>query len=376
MKYGPRAGAILLGSCLVVLSARPVDAQASVQGQWRTLPSLSPINPIHLALLNNGSVLIVAGSGNLETETNYQAAVWDPISGLFVTQSVSWDMFCNGIVVLPDGRPFINGGNLQYAPFLGLARSSVYNPATGVFTDVENMAHGRWYPTVTTLGDGRVMTFSGLTETGDTNSTTEIYTVETGWSPEYPAGWTPPLYPRLHLLPNGTVFYSGSSPASRIFNPSTKAWSAVVATTNYTGTRTYGSSVLLPLSPANGYRPKVMIMGGGSPATATTEIIDLSAASPQWQYGPSMTQPRIDMNATILPNGNVLAAGGSIWDKDETTASLNADLYNPKTNTFSAAGVNAFPRLYHSGSLLLPDATVLLVGGNPAQGHYEPHMEI
>jgi hypothetical protein len=149
-----------------------------------------------------------------------------------------------------------------------------------------------------------------------------------------------------------------------------------MASTNYGGTRTYGTSVLLPLTPANGYRPRVMIMGGGNPATATTELIDLSAPIPQWQYGPSMSQPRIEMSATILPNGNVLALGGSLNDEDATTASLNADLYNPATNTFTSAGANAVPRLYHSGSLLLPDATVLLLGGNPVQGTYEPRMEI
>src|SRR6185503_16030641 len=93
-----------------------------------------------------------------------------------------------------------------------------------------------------------------------------------------------------------------------------------------------------PLTPANGYRPRVMIMGGGSPATATTEIIDLSAPTPQWQFGPAMSQPRIEMNATILPNGKVLAMGGSLNDEDAATASLNADLYDPATNTFSPAG--------------------------------------
>src|SRR3989454_4525360 len=73
-------------------------------------------------------------------------------------------MFCNGMVVLPDGRVFINGGNLRYDPFLGEPRSSAYDATTGRFTDLENMAHGRWYPTVTTLGDGSVMIFSALSE--------------------------------------------------------------------------------------------------------------------------------------------------------------------------------------------------------------------
>ena len=141
-----------------------------------------PINPVHVALMNNGTVLIVAGSGNLQTNTSYQAAVWDPRADTITTQPVGWDMFCNGMVVLPDGRVFINGGNLRYDPFLGEPRSSAYDPTTGRFTDLENMAHGRWYPTVTTLGDGRVMTFSGLSEFGLTNTAVEIYKVGSGWS--------------------------------------------------------------------------------------------------------------------------------------------------------------------------------------------------
>ena len=351
-------------------------AQAGVQGQWRTLASLMPINPVHVALMNNGKVLIVAGSGNVATVTNYQAAVWDPQSETLVTQSLTWDMFCNAMVALPDGRIFVNGGTLQYDPFFGQPRNAAFDPATGVFTDLQNMAHGRWYPTTTTLGDGRVMTFSGLTETGGTSTTVEFYTPGSGWSQEFAAGWTPPLYPRMHLLPNGNVLYSGSGTGSRTFNPATRTWSGVIATTNYSGTRTYGTSVLLPLTPANGYTPRVMIMGGGNPATATTEIIDMSAATPKWTLGPPMSQARIEMNATILPNGKVLAVGGSVQDEVVSTASLNADLYDPATNTFSSAGANVYPRVYHSGSLLLPDATVLLIGGNPSRGSYEQHTEI
>ena len=62
--------------------------------------------------------------------------------------------------------------------------------------------------------DGSIVAFSGLRETGDTNTAVEIYQVGAGWSPEYVAPWTPPLYPRMHLLPNGTLFYSGPTAAS------------------------------------------------------------------------------------------------------------------------------------------------------------------
>jgi Domain of unknown function (DUF1929)/PKD domain len=363
-------------AAFLLTHAPSASAQVNVQGQWQTLPNLMPINPVHAALLHNGKILIVSGSGNLPSNTNLQAAVFDPVTKTLATQPVAWDMFCNGMVVLPDGRALINSGTLQYDPFHGQLRSAIYDPATGQFTDVQNMAHGRWYPTVTNLADGTLMTFSGLDENGNTNSTVEIYTVGSGWSPTYGSPFTPPLYPRMHLIPNGKVFYSGSTTSSRYFDPVAHTWSSVVANTNYNGTRTYGTSVLLPLTPANNYKPMVMIFGGGNPATNTTELIDLSAATPKWVFGPAMSQPRIEMNATILPNGKVIALGGSLNDEDTSTASLNADLYDPATNTFSSAGQNAYARLYHSNSLLLPDATVLFIGGNPARGTYESHIEV
>src|SRR5262245_60721946 len=280
-----RAGSLAVG--LTVLSLSPLRAQSpGAIGQWTTLPYLMPINPVHVAVLRTGNMLIVAGSGNVATETNFRAALWNPQAGTITTQPLGWDMFCNSMVTLPDGRVFINGGNLQYDPFHGQPRNAIYDPATDLFTDVENMAHGRWYPTTTVLGDGRVMTFSGLSVTGSTNTAAEFYAVGSAWSPETPAGWTRPLHPRLHRIPDGRVAYTGSGAGTRVFNPSTKTWTAVVATTNFGSTRTYGTSVLLPLLPSNGYKPRVMIFGGANPATATTEILDLSASPLQWQFGP------------------------------------------------------------------------------------------
>jgi len=366
--------------------------QANVQGQWSTLP-LSvysmPINPVHVALLSNGKVLVVAGSGNCPPSqtgcpsgapygpsNNSGALLFDPSSGAITQFSVSWDMFCNGMVLLDDGRALIDGGTIQYDPFYGQPQVALFDPSTNAFTNTQSMAHGRWYPTVLTLGDGRVMTFSGLNETGGTNTAVEFYTVGSGWSQQYPASWTPDLYPRLHLLPSGKVFYSGAQTTSKMFDPSVTTWNTNFATTNYSSSRTYGTSVLLPLTPANNYDPQVIIMGGGNPATATTEIIDLGASTPAWQYGPNMSKARIEMNAVILPNGKVLALGGSVNDEDTSTLSLNADLYDPASNTFSSAGKNASQRLYHSVALLLPDATVWVAGGNPSRGSYNNAIEI
>ena len=378
--------ALLLALAAAVPDAR---AQADVQGQWSTLNYSMTINPIHVALMHNGKILVTTGSGNCPASqsgcptgapygggNHSGAVVLDPAAQAITQQSVAWDMFCNGMTVLPDGRVFVVGGTIAYDPFKGSQQSSIFDPATNAFTDQQNMAHGRWYPTVITLGDGRVMAFSGSNETAATNTAVEFYTVGVGWSQQFTAPWTPPLYPRLHLLPNGKVFASASQPNSHLFNPSNNSWTLNIASTNYGGTRTYGSSIMLPLTPANNYDPTIMILGGNDPSTATTELIDMGSSSPTWQFGPDMSQPRIEMDAVMLPTGKILALGGSANDENAATASLNADLYDPASNSFSSAGANTYPRLYHTVALLLPDATVWLAGSNPARGTYESHMEI
>src|SRR5207245_7055269 len=134
--------------------------------------------------------------------------------------------------------------------------------------------------------------------------------------------------------------------------------------------------VLLPMTPENNDDPKVINLGGDNPSTKTTEIIDLGQPSPMWVSGPPMAVPRVEMEATLLPNGTVLVSGGSGVDEDAGTASLQAEIYDPRTNSFSSARSNVFPRLYHNIQLLLPDGTVFLAGSNPAQGSYENHIEI
>src|SRR5262249_37073239 len=149
-------------------------------------------------------------------------------------------------------------------------------------------------------------------------------------------------YPPLFLLPNGKVFYTGQGDGSIsnswFFDPVSRTWTVSAPTTR---DRHYGSAVLLPLLPPS-YTPQVMNFGGGHPATNTTEIIDLSAAAPNWTPGPNMSTGRIQMNAVILPNGKVLAEGGSVNNESPSPAGKQADLYNPVTNTFSSAGTASY----------------------------------
>src|SRR5262249_54756258 len=153
-----------------------------------------------------------------------------------------------------------------------------------------------------------------------------------------------------------------------IFNPTAGSWTISAGTT---GNRSYGSAVLLPLLPP-GYTPRVMALGGGgNPAASSTEVIDLSAVSPAWTATASMSTGRIQMNAVLLPNGKVLAEGGSANNESPSTPGKTADLYDPANNTMTSAGAAAYSRLYHSVALLLPDATVVSMGSNPgARGSY------
>ncbi len=383
--FGSRRGRFVRslgeGLLLVMLAtATPARAQSPVlTGSWETLPYLMPINPIHCGVTHSGKVIVVAGSENDDDEHGdniSKAAVWDPTTGSIVEQDLLWDVFCNGMAALSDGRFLIVGGTAEYDPFYGDPRATIYDPATEKFNEVESMAHGRWYATVTALGDGRLMTFSGTNEDGGTNNTVEIYKVGSGWSPEYLAPWDPPLYPRLVLMPDGDIFYAGETIDSHLFHPADQTWTLNIAETNFKESRTYGSVVLLPLRPEEGYAARVMTMGGYSPATTSVEIIEPMAATPTWTYTGPMSEPRTQMNATLLPTGKVIALGGSEVNEDIYNASLDADLYDPASGTWAPAGTEEFARLYHSVSLLLPDATVWVAGGNPVRGTYEEHMEI
>src|SRR5437764_1336474 len=83
-----------------------------------------------------------------------------------------------------DGRALIAGGTSDYT-FTGENRASIFDPKAGTFAQSQNMRDGRWYGSTLALGDGRIMAMSGLTATGGTSTTVEIYDLRTagaGWA--------------------------------------------------------------------------------------------------------------------------------------------------------------------------------------------------
>lgn len=113
------------------------------------------------------------------------------------------------------------------------------------------------------------------------------------------------------------------------------------------------------------YEPgKVLYAGGGNtPATNTAEVIDLNQEAPSWRLTGPMAFARQHHNATLLPDGTVLATGGtSVGGKTTEGAVYAAELWDPFTERWRTLASNKVIRVYHSTSILLPDARVLNAG--------------
>lgn len=361
-------------SVLLAENAHAVDPEADVLGEWRTLPYEMPINPIHVGLLRPDSsghvkVLVVAGSENGPASERNVAAILDLTVGTVVVQDISWDLFCSAMSFLPDGRVFITGGTDAYSPsFTGEAYTVIYNPITHAFTEMREMYESRWYPTNTVLSDGRIVTIAGLNKYNQRSRTMEIYNPILGTWTSYPLSFAPPLYPKGHLLSNGKVFYTGPGRPLREFNPVNNTWRSF--TQLAVSSRTYGSSVLLPLVPP--YTPaesRILIAGGGNTREERRLAEIIRPVDPvSWAPVASMQYERIYQNATLLPTSHVLVTGGTIGRQ--------AEWFNPATNQWTTLATASYFRGYHSVALVLPDATVLTAGSNPVAGQYEHKMEI
>ncbi len=88
-------------------------------GHWDviTLPSALRISAVHAALLQDGKILITAGSGNSATTFaagQFSTLLYDPQTRTGKQIATPTDMFCGGQAFLPDGRLLIAGGTQDY----------------------------------------------------------------------------------------------------------------------------------------------------------------------------------------------------------------------------------------------------------------------
>ena len=211
---------------------------------------------------------------------------------------------------------------------------------------------------------------SGIIDTTDgANLLPQVWqTATAGWRDLTNAQLQLPFYPFTFLAPNGRVFVAGPSQTTRYLDTSgSGAWSVVGA--NRFGTRTWGTAVM--------YEPGRVLLVGGSQCipystncpsvTETAEVIDLNSSTPAWRYVASMAHPRKQLNVTLLPDGRVLATGGSrgaVGYDDDTNPVYAAEVWDPATETWTTWASSTVYRGYHSTALLLPDGRVLQAGGN------------
>ena len=336
---------------------------AAASGSW-SIPFSWPIVAAHLSVLPDGRVISWTSSDDPGDQQRHHIHVWDPESGAFSDiRQGTHNAFCSGQVFLPDGRLFIPGGHISDNK--GLKKVQIFNWQTESWEEAASMGAGRWYPTATVLANGWVAVVAGTDENSSGNPYPELWD-GSQWRVLTGAPLLHPFYPWMHPAPDGRIFNSGPGQITNYLNPSGNGeW--IKGPTSRGGYREWGGSIM--------YAPgKILIMGGGS-TTNTAETIDLNIGS-GWQFTGSMQYRRRQMNATVLPTGEVLVVGGSQGTgfNDESQAVLPAELWSPETGTWRTLASMQVPRLYHSSAVLMPDARVLVTGGGRCAGcinHYD-----
>lgn len=377
----------------------PEGAPAAVQ------KTLAQILAVHAALLPNGKILYFGGDQHDPGQHHHglfdQARLFDCQTQAItapVPSPAIRDLFCCGHAFLPDGRLLVAGGTEQWQPptphddephemghFGGTREAYIFDHTTAQWIPVARMVAppwvaaggGRWYPTLITLGSGRVLAVSGSPSQSDTrtlNDTLETFTP----APEPLGRWIDrghlpgetTLYPRAFVVPDGSVFFATHvAGQSWKWNEATAAWTAICP-----GPLEYGhygyTGVLLPLLPEFGYRTRVLMAGASQP-----RFIDLNDAAPSWQPTGARTllvngtPPNRDHpNAVLLPTGDVVVCGGFRTPLTDPTGSVaEIEIYHPVTNSWETrpAPCNAaVGRNYHSVALLMPDGRVWMAGSN------------
>jgi hypothetical protein len=215
--------------------------------------------------------------------------------------------------LLPNGMVLIAGGFAgsggEYNPYI---TAELFDPSSGTFESVGNMSIGRSAHTATLLKNGKVLIVAGWTGRNDLRGSAEI------------------------------------------FNPSTKQF---VPTGNLVVERAGNTATLL----ADG---RVLIAGGEDrqeKAIASAEIYD--PRTEKFTLTGSMADPQGSHTATALKDGRVLIVGGGSGHYPSQNVYRSAELYDPATGKFSAAGQMSVGRHKHA-AILLRSGKVLIVGGS------------
>lgn len=394
-------------------------------GQWEILPYMAETHSTHLILLRTGKLLYFHAAP--ETGVNIVSKVWDPTGDPSISTRIipPWTgtetdlpyLFCSGHNFLSDGRALVAGGHRDLpVQWDGLPYTYIFDPIaidpqtgepgtwiipTGP-AGPHKMNDGRWYPTLTYLGEKKPSQFDEImVVTGYRYDQPHVINPEVEfYDPNRSTGWSVVnnnmdrelnLYVGAQLIAYGPyageIFYDligwnpevQGVPQAYRFDPQGPGgifWNPAGQSMPFY--RNMGNSVHLPIFP-NSQSSKVMNFAGAKvwQPLNTSEVIDLNSPSPQWNSLPTFKHKRYFANSPILPDSRILLVGGNrsgnfnepefepeLFDS-ETMQWLNWDLAQ-----------SSIPRGYHSSGILLEDARVWVSGGEHSDPEETMKIEI
>ena len=256
--------ALLTSGFFAAAPAPAAPANAAELGSWGSVIPWTPHIPVTAACLPDGRLLTFASNKRTTfpegPEFTY-AAVWDPATGVFTEiNNTRHDMFCGGASLLPDGRLVINGGRNT------TTLSSIFDYRTNQWSAIQNMKDPRWYNTSLSMPDGSVFTVSG---SGGTN-TAELWNSATGWRRLTGINWQSVLdqpgyiiiwHPFVMLAPNGSLFHFGPTDAMN--------W---LTTTGNGSLTPSGRTIPGPNTPKRAHGPCMTRDASSSPAAVQTPL--------------------------------------------------------------------------------------------------------
>ncbi len=292
--------------------------------------------------------------------------VWDPVTNTHLTleHTVHTDLFCSAAIIVPEtGEILIAGGDTRPLGLIngGVADSNTFNYMDNslVPTPTGDMTYARWYPTEITLANGKILALGG--RDGDLNgvATPELYTPGVGWTTlngattdMFARGW---FYPQTWLASDGravAITTAGPKNYSNVvtFDPSGEG--RILSTNAMPFRRSFDQPGIM-------YdQDKVLLMANNG-----FWIADISGQTPKFTQVATPRGGHSWSNMVLLADGTVMLSGGSAVINKLEGVTYEVALWHPETKAWTYGDSAAVPRLYHSTTLLLPDATVLSLGG-------------
>ena len=360
----------------------------STMGNWSGVIPWTPHIPTSAALLPDGRLLTFASNQRTTFPDGPQftfAAVWDPATGLFTEiNNGRHDMFCGGLSLLQDGRLLVNGGNGITGT---TALASLFDWRTNEWVPAQTMADGRWYNTTISLPNGEVLTAGG-NGGANGNGTIEQWNASSGWRRMSGINWqavaNPPIanaietnwHPFFLVAPDGRVAHFGPHQSLD--------WITATGTGSMT---TAGASIPGTHYPKQGawamYDAGKVIVAGGLQAIDNGTVvnkaftIDLNGATPVLTPAAPMANARSFSNSVMLPNGEVMIVGGNTSGQffSDVGAVFTPEIWNPTTGQWRGVADLTVPRNYHSLAMLLPDGRVWSGGGGLSGDPLTDHQD-